>query len=102
MENWYSKQLGDGMMAPTPTAEIEAIFLPLFESAGKPVDMAVFTRFESEGHLHCEVTAYFSPAAVEAAKAIGAEPCAKPARAELGLLVGDKQAWSVLFPENAA
>ncbi len=100
METWYSKQLGDGMMASMPSAEIEEIFLPLFESAGKPVDMAVFTRHESEGRLHCEVIAYFSPAAAEVAIASGAEPCVKPSRGELGLLVGDKQVWSVLFPES--
>lgn len=99
MEFWYSKPLGDGMMAVMPSAEIEKIFQPLFESAGKPVDMAVFTRHESEGRLHCEVIAYFSPAAAEVAKAFDAEPCEKPSRGELGLLAGDKQAWSVLFPE---
>ena len=96
MESWYSMSLGDGMMASMPSAEIEEIFLPLFESAGKPVDMAVFTRHESEGRLHCEVIAYFSPAAAEVAKAVDAEPCEKPSRAELGLLAGDKQVWSVL------
>jgi hypothetical protein len=99
MEIWYSKPLGDGVMASMPSAEIEEIFLPLFESAGKPVDMAVFTRHESEGHLHCEVIAYFSPAAAEVAKAFDAETCEKPSRAELGLLAGDKEAWSVLFSE---
>jgi hypothetical protein len=100
MDNWYSKQLGDGMMAPVPSAEIEKIFLSLFESVGRPLDMAVFTRYASEGRLHCDVTAYFSPAATEVAKVFDAQPCAKPVRAELGLLVGDKQAWSVLFPES--
>ena len=99
METWYSKQLGDGIMASVPSAEIEEIFLPLFESAGRPINMAVFTRHESEGRLHCEVIAYFSPAAVEVAKAFNAEPCKRPSRGELGLLVGDKQAWSALFPE---
>jgi len=72
----------------------------MFESAGKPVDMAVFTRYESEGRLHCEVTAYFSPAAAEVAKVFDAEPCEKPLRGELGLLAGDKQALSVLFPAS--
>ena len=62
--------------------------------------MAVFTRNESEGRLHCEVIAYFSPSAAEVAKAFDAEPCEKPSRGELGLLAGDKQAWSVLFPES--
>jgi len=99
MNIWYSKQLGDGMMASMPSAEIEKIFQPLFVAAGMPGDMAVFTRHESEGRLHCEVVAYFSPAAVEVAKLAGAEPCEKPARQELGLLAGDGGAWSVLFPE---
>lgn len=99
MEFWYSKSLGDEMMASMPSAEIAEIFLPLFEAAGKPVDMAVFTRYESEGRLHCEVIAYFSPAAAEVAKAFDAEPCEKPSCGELDLLAGDKQVWPVLFPE---
>jgi hypothetical protein len=61
--------------------------------------MAVFTRLESEGRLHCEVIAYFSPAAGQLAQAFDAQACARPARAGLGLLAGDDAAWSVLFPE---
>jgi hypothetical protein len=63
--------------------------------------MAVFTRHESEGRLHCEVMAYFSPSASEAAEAFDGQPCAKPARAGLGLLAGDEESWSLLFPESA-
>ena len=99
MKAWYSKPLGDGMMAAIPAAEIENMFFPIFESAGRPVDMAIFTRYESEGRLHCEVIAYFSPAAAEIAKAFNADLGEKPLRAELGLLAGDKQVWSVFFPE---
>ena len=102
MEPWYSISLGDGMMAAAPSAEIEELFLPLFSAAGKPADMAVFTRLESEGRLHCEAIAYFSPAAQEAAKAFDAQPCERPERAGLGLLAGDPRCWSVLFPESAA
>lgn len=100
MNNWYSLSLGDGIMAGTPTAEIEAAFLQAFAAAGKPPEMAVFTRPESEGRLHCEVFAYFSPAAAAIAAAFDAEPCATPARAGLGLLAGDERSWSVLFPES--
>jgi hypothetical protein len=101
MDTWYSISLGDGMMAAaTPTTEIEEIFLPLFSAAGKPPEMAVFTRPESEGRLHCEVIAYFSPAAAAVAKALDAEPCEKPVRAGLGLLAGDERSWSVLFPDS--
>lgn len=102
MDTWYSISLGDGMMAAgTPTAEIEELFLPLFSAAGKPPEMAVFTRPESEGQLHCEVIAYFSPAAAAVAKALDAKPCEKPMRLGLGLLAGDERSWSVLFPDSA-
>jgi hypothetical protein len=99
MKSWYRVSLGDGMMAPVPTAEIEEAFGPFFAASGKPPEMAVFTRPESEGRLHCEVIAYFSPAAQEVAEAFDAEPCEKPARAGLGLLAGGESCWQVLFPE---
>jgi hypothetical protein len=100
MENWYSLSLGDGIMAGTPTVEIEKTFQQIFTAAGEPPEMAVFTRPESEGRLHCEVFAYFSPAAAGVAKTFEAEPCAKPVRAGLGLLAGDERSWAVLFPEG--
>jgi len=100
MNSWYSLSLGDGIMASTSTAEIEEAFLQLFAAAGKPPEMAVFTRPESEGRLHCEVFAYFSPAAIAVAEVFDAEPCEKPARAGLGLLAGDERSWSVLFPKS--
>src|SRR5262249_2035242 len=100
MNTWYSINLGDGIMAVTPSAEIEEKFQQSFIAAGRPSDMAIFTRLESEGRLHCEMMAYFSPAAQDVAKAFDASPCAKPARAGLGLLAGDEQAWSALFPES--
>jgi len=100
MDIWYSKELGDGMMAATPSDEIEKAFLKLFIAAGKPLNMAVFTRLESEGRLHCEVIAYFSPAAKEVARAFHAQPCERPSRAGLGLLAGDETSWSALFPET--
>ena len=100
MATWYSLHLGDGMIADAPSTEIERAFAPRFAAAGSPPEMAVFTRPESEGRLHCEVIAYFSPAAQDVAKAVDAEPCERPARAGLGLLAGDPAAWRVLFPES--
>ena len=100
MDSWYSKELGDAITASMPSDEIEQAFQQLFVAAGKPPNMAVFTRQVSEGRLHCEVTAYFSPAAVDIAKDFGAQPCEKPALSGLGLLAGDKLSWSVLFPEK--
>ena len=96
MEYWHSKFLGDGMWADIPSEEIKQLFKPLFESAGKPAEMAVFTRHE-EGSLHCEWVAYFSPAAAEVAKMIEASPCGKPIREGLNLLAGSEDCWSELF-----
>lgn len=87
------------MWAPTARAEIERLFQPLFESAGKPKDMAVFLR-EEAGELHCEWIAYFSPASEQVAKAADAHPCNRPARKGLSLLAGDEDCWSALFSEE--
>ena len=100
MTHWYSLSLGDGIMAAMPSVEIEERFQRVYLSAGKPPEMAVFLRSESEGRLHCEVIAYFSPAASQVAKAFDAQPCVKPARPGLSLLTGDEQAWAVLFHES--
>ena len=96
MKTWYSLSLGDGMTSGMASAEIEAAFAAAPRSPG----VAVFTRPEPEGRLHCEVIAYFSPAAQGLAKAFEAEPCEQPMRAGLSLLAGDEGSWSVLFPEN--
>ena len=100
MDSWYSKELGDAITAGTPSAEIEQAFQRAFAAAGKPLSMAVFTRQESEGRLHCEVTAYFSPAAKDVAHAFDAQPCEKPAFNSLALLAGDTLSWTLLFPEK--
>jgi hypothetical protein len=101
MSRWFSKELGDAIAAYTPSNQIKEAFLPLFTASGNPLEMAVFIRNDSEGRLHCEVTAYFSPAAVEIAQVFDAEPCERPPRDRLDLLVGDQGCWSVLFPEGA-
>ncbi|MCK6566348.1 MAG: hypothetical protein L6Q45_01470 [Anaerolineales bacterium] len=99
MNAWFSKSLGDGMWADIPSEEIKQIFQPIFESAGSPAEMAVFTRNE-EGGLHCEWVAYFSPAAAEVAKAVEAGPCKMPLREGLKLLAGDGRCWKALFEGN--
>lgn len=48
MDIWYTLSLGDGVMAGTPSAEIQDLFQRSFSAAGSPPDMAVFTRPESE------------------------------------------------------
>ncbi len=98
INGWRSVTLGDGMWASTVSAQIEKEFIAAFEALGSPADMAVFTRGE-EGELHCEVFAYFSPAAQTLAMRFDAESCGKPARRGLGLLAGGPRCWAILFPE---
>lgn len=100
MEIWYSTSLGDGMTSGAAAAEVEEAFARAFAAAGNPPAMAVFTRPESEGRLHCEVLAYFSPASRDLANVFDAEPCERPEQTGLSLLAGDEHAWSVLFPES--
>lgn len=100
MATWFSKQLGDGILAYESKDQIQAMFPTLFAAAARPVDMAVFTRHELEGRLQCEVVAYFSPAAEVIARQMDAQACEKPARIELDLLVGEPACWVVLFPER--
>jgi len=97
-ETWHSLPLGDALTASGPSAEIEASFQPAHAAAGMALDMAVFTRLDSEGRLHCEMTAFFSPACGTLARSLGAHPCSPPSRAGLVLLAGDERAWDFLFP----
>ncbi len=101
MDTWYSRNLGDPTLTDGTLDELDAYFHAVHVRAGEPSEMAVFTRLESEGRLHCEMIAYFSPAAQTVAKAFDAEPCTRPVRQGLGLLAGAEEAWSVLFPEGA-
>lgn len=95
---WHILSLGDGMTADESTEEVRAAFQELYQSVEPGVDIAVFTRNESEGRLHCEVIAYFSPAASALAKAFDAKPCQRPQRSGLGLLIGSDQSLMALFP----
>jgi len=100
MHTWFSKQLGDGILAYAPKDQIQEMFPALFGAAGRPADMAVFTRHELEGRLQCEVVAYFSLGAEALARQLDAQACKKPSRAGLDLLAGEPGCWTVLFPEG--
>jgi len=98
MSAWFTSNLGDAMLAGESLDHIRALFMATDESAGGSKDRAVFIRHESEGRLHCEVKIYFSPAAADVAKAVGAEVCKKPSPVGLGLLAGAEESLAVLFP----
>lgn len=97
--SWFTKNLGDAMLVGEELAKIEELFLSAYEKSDITKRIAVFIRHESEGHLHCEVKAYFSPDAVRVASELDADPCPRPSRDGLSLLVGPEDSWLALFPE---
>ena len=102
MSTWFSMSLGDALVAFEPLGRIEALFEAARATAGNPEDMAVFVSYESEGRLHCEVTAFFSPTAVDVAKAMRAFPCQRPSPEQLTLQLGSEASWKRLFPDRDA
>lgn len=98
LNDWFCRELGDGVDAYEPSARIQKAFMAAFIAAGQPVEMAVFSRYDLRSNV---VTVYFPPAAAVLASVVHATPCAKPALAEhpgLGLLVGNARCWEALFP----
>jgi hypothetical protein len=102
MSPWFSTSLGDPLLAGEPLSRLEALFRAARAQAGDPPEMALFVRQESEGRLHCEVRAYFSPAAATVARAVRADACARPSPEGLTLLAGTPESWQALFPDRPA
>ena len=88
MSAWFTKNLGDAMLAGEALDNLKVLFQSEYEKADYPGEMAMFIRHESEGRLHCEVKVYFSPASVAVAAAIDAVPCARPSPDDLGMQAG--------------
>jgi hypothetical protein len=101
MSDWFTKNLGDAMLVSEALGQINGSFRAAHKNSNGPKEMAVFIRYESEGRLHCEVKAYFSPASIAVAKAVDAEPCKKPTPDGLSLLIGAEDLWSTLFPDRS-
>ncbi len=96
---WFSKNLGDAMLAGIYLDDLADSFQQEFTKSHGPKEMALFTRHESEGRLHCEVVAYFSPASELIAKQLGAMPCAIPVPYDLSLERGAEESLALLFPD---
>lgn len=102
MDPWFTMSLGDATLALEPLDRLEAQFLSTYGAAGGPPEAAVFFRHESEGHLHCDLRVYLSPATEALARSLGADPCGRPSPQDLSLLAGPPEAWRCLFPDGPA
>jgi hypothetical protein len=100
MNCWFTSNLGDAMLAGESIVYLKELFLSEYETDNNSKEQALFIRHESEGHLHCEVKVYFSPATIIVAKIVNATPCNKPSSDGLGLLAGSEESWTILFPEK--
>jgi len=99
MPSWFSKNLGDALLVDGLLSQLETLFVEEHTKVGNPVEMALFSRHESEGRLHCELIVYFSPASSTVANQMNAKPCVKPSACGLGLLAGTEESRLVLFPD---
>ena len=97
---WFTRNLGDAMLAGEALEQIKALFLAEYENGNSSKERALFVRHESEGRLHCEVKVYFSPATSIIAKEVNAIPCNKPHSNGLDLLAGSEESGSVFFTEK--
>jgi hypothetical protein len=97
MKRWHSLSLGDAVTAHVPLTRIREAFEVEFPAGARAADVAVFVRYESEGRLHCEATAFLSPQAGELARRLGAHACAAPVREGLELLAGGEGCWDAIF-----
>jgi hypothetical protein len=93
---WYSKDLGDALMAHVERAQIEAAAQSARKAMPPGGEFALFIRHNSEGRLHCAVTVYFSPGAGPLAQQCGAVRCPRPSRGGLELLCGEPGSWNLL------
>ena len=60
VSRWFSKGLGDPLLAGESLDHIGALVRSAQARTGGPRDLAVFVRHEAEGRLHCEVRACFA------------------------------------------
>jgi len=97
-QSWFSKNLGDALLAEGLLDDVEKLFQAEYTKSNSPNDMAMFVRHESEGRLHCELVAYFSPASILVARKVGATLCAVPSSNDLSLKAGSEVSWLLLFP----
>ena len=98
--HWHCRAFRDDVAGFDESDTLCDLFIDAFVSAGEPTTMAVFKhRHHGNGYaVH-----WFSPAAQSVAQQWHAIECEQPAsRDGLSLLLGDDDAWRVLFPFTAA
>lgn len=100
MRNWFVKNLGDALFAQEELDRIGVLYRSICGREDGPRGAGVFYRHDSEGRLHCQVLAYFSPAAAALAEVVQAEPCEPPSPEGLSLLEGSPDVHKALSTKD--
>ena len=90
MNAWLKKNLGDAVMAAPELETLKEKFAATFKQPNFN-SAAIFVHYDSTNHLHCNVTVFFSPGAIDLALSVNAEVCKKPFSAGLFLLCGSAE-----------
>ena len=98
MNSWYTINLGDPTLAEESLTQIAELFATIYDETAQEHEVAVFSRHELAGGLHCQLMLYCSPAAEKLAQKLAAQACLKPSPDDLSLLLGTDRALSLLFP----
>lgn len=99
IRHWHYLNLGDAMLAGEQIDAIRSLFIRRYREAGKPSDMALYLRHESEGRLHCETVLYMSPACSPVAHELNAVTCPAPTPDGLSLLAGSGEYQFTNLPQ---
>ena len=93
MNDWFTKNLGDAMLAWQELENIKEYFQNESTKNSIPKESLVLMRHDSEGRLHCEVKVFFSPSLAQTALKLGALQCQKPSAYGMSLLAGSESMW---------
>ncbi len=86
--SWYRLELGDALLVEAELDAIRRRCMRAFERIGAPPGWAVYLVHVS-GNLHCKAQLFFSPAAAELARRMGAQCCGMPPKG-MRLVAGDE------------
>lgn len=87
MENWFKKEIGDGVAAFLPSMEVSELYIELIMTGKDMSNVCVFLKHDTQRQMK---TLYFTPEAEILAKLLSATHCKKPISIEkLSLLAGE-------------
>jgi hypothetical protein len=102
MATWYSTKLPGGLRGALEIVRLQKILLSEtaalksgFEAGAQ--NLAVFCHHDT---MYLAWTVYFPPEVAPLAQRHNAQPCEKPPRRGLNLIVGSRHCWNYFYPRS--